>query len=385
MLIISALSLAIWVYLLGFRGQFWRADQVLPAAKQPSKWADVTVVIPARDEAETIGTVVGAHQMSKYPGSLDIVVANDSSTDGTAEIAENTEGPRPVEVLDVPPLTVGWSGKIWALHNAIEVISAREQTPCYVLFTDADIQVDETLFTKLVAVAERDGLALTSIMARLDNSGFWGRWLVPAFIFFFQKLYPFPLINDPASSVAGAAGGVVLIRWDALQAIGGMEAIREALIDDCTLAEKVKASAPGTRIGLYLSSAFGQATSLRDNQSYQAMEAMIARTAYAQLGYNPLALIGTLMGLGRVYLAPGAATLIGFAAGQGWLAITGALSWLIMAVAYKPTAKIYGEGIAFAVMLPFAAAVYGWFTWLSGWRHMRGRGNAWKGRNYTHS
>lgn len=385
MLVISTISLVIWTYLLGFRGGFWRADQVLPASKQPSEWGSVTVIIPARDEAETIGDVVGAHQMSNYPGSLEILVADDNSSDGTADRARERSGPRAVELLQVPDLPKGWSGKIWALHSAVEAIGVRENTPDYVLFTDADILVDESLLSKLVSVAERDGLALTSIMARLDNKGFWGRWLVPAFIFFFQKLYPFPLVNDPTSKVAGAAGGVVLIRWDALEAIGGISAIRGALIDDCTLAQKVKARAPGLRIGLYLSSAFGQATSLRDNQSYAAMEAMVARTAYAQLDYNPAALIGTLLGLGLVYMTPVAATISGFTTGQGWLLMTGALSWLMMAVAYKPTAAIYGEGWRFAVTLPASAIVYGWFTWLSGWRHIRGRGNAWKGRSYTHS
>jgi len=384
-LIIAALSCAIWVYLLLFRGGFWKANEALPVAKPPTAWPAVTVVIPARNEAATIGNVLTSHHVSNYPGSLDIIVADDNSTDATAEIASSTPGERPSTLIPVAELPRGWSGKLWALESAIADIASRPKRPRYILFTDADIEVSPTLLTKMIAIAERDELALTSIMAKLDNSGFWGRHLVPAFIFFFQKLYPFPLINDPSSPVAGAAGGVVLIRWTALQKIGGISALKGALIDDCTLAEKVKTIAPGTKIGLYLSSEFAEATSLRDNSSFASMETMVTRTAYAQLGYSFPALLGTLAGLLLVYGMPVIGIIAGIATHSTALVVLGITTWVLMTVAYTPTARIYGEGVGFAMKLPFTAMVYGWFTWLSGWRHIRGRGNAWKGRTYGHS
>ncbi|MEM9840281.1 MAG: glycosyltransferase [Pseudomonadota bacterium] len=382
MLFVTILALAAWVYLVFFRHGFWRSDQVLPAAKNPEVWPSVAVVIPARNEAETVRQVVEAHRSSDYPGKLDVLVCNDSSEDETTAEAEAAQGNHASEVLTVPPLSDGWTGKLWALNAGTEALANREAPPDYILFTDADILAGPGLLKKLVAVAERDKLALTSIMAQLDASGFWGGALVPAFIYFFQKLYPFPAINNPQSGVAGAAGGVVLIKREALEAIGGVASLRGALIDDCTLAERVKRNAPGTKIGLYLSSQFAEAVSLRNNESYGAMETMVARSAYAQLNNNPLLLLGTLIGLALVYLVPVAAFLGGPFHNSGPTFWAGFAALALMIVSYGPTLKRYGKSRREAFLLPFAAVVYGWFTWLSGWRAMRGKGNSWKGRSY---
>lgn len=381
MLIITILALVSWVYLVFFRGGFWRADQVLPAAKDPPAWPSVSVIIPARNEADTIGEVVAAHLGADYDGPLDVLVCDDSSSDNTAARAHTAMGDRG-EVLSVPPLPDGWTGKLWALHAGTEAVGARAIPPEYILFTDADILVDRSLLKKLVAVAERDGLSITSVMAQLDASGFWGGTLVPAFIYFFQKLYPFPLVNDPQSGVAGAAGGVLLITREALEAIGGVAALRSALIDDCALAGKVKQHKEGTPIGLYLPSPFAQAISLRSNATYGAMEAMVTRSAYAQLNNNPVFLVVALIGLLLVYIVPVLAFLGGPIHGSAPTFWAGFLALALMIVSYGPTLKRYGKSRRDAFMLPFAAIVYGWFTWLSGWRTMRGKGNQWKGRSY---
>lgn len=377
MLALTLLSFLIWLVLLFGRGRFWRADRVLPASKEPEDWPAVAVVIPARDEAATIRRVIEGHRRSNYPGELQVFLADDHSSDATADEARAAEGTRALSIISVPDLPEGWSGKLWALDAGVR--EAEDATPeaDYVLFTDADIVCDEGLLKKLVAHAEREKLALTSIMARLDASGFWGGLLVPAFIFFFQKLYPFAEVCDPRSKIAGAAGGVVLLRRSALRAIGGLEAMRGALIDDCTLAAKVKGT--GRKIGLYLSSPFAQAISLRKNDSYEAMEVMVARTAYTQLGYNPLLLFGTLLGMLVVYLAAPLAVLFG----DGDATMMGLVVWALMAFAYWPTLKRYGRRRIEALALPLAAFFYAWFTWLSAWRHWQGRGGRWKGRSYA--
>jgi hopene-associated glycosyltransferase HpnB len=369
------------LYLLALRGFFWRADQVLPAAQAPKSYPPVAVLIPARDEAATIGEVVGAHQRSDYPGELRIFVCDDGSTDGTADAARGVGGPLDVEVLAVPSLRDGWSGKLHALDHGVK--RAREVMPeaGWLLLTDADIRSEAGLLSKLVAAGERQDLSLVSIMARLDADGFWGRLLVPAFIYFFQKLYPFPLVNRPGSGVAAAAGGVVLIRPEALEGIGGLEAMRGALIDDCTLADKVKRT--GRRIGLYLSSPFAEAVSLRPNDSYEAMEAMVARSAYTQLRRSPLLLLGTLLGLTLLYLVP-PVLLLGLPFhGDGELALIGGIGWALMAYSYCPTLRRYELQKRWSLTLPLAAFFYGWFTWLSAFRHWRGGGARWKGRSYA--
>ena len=378
MLILAFLSLAAWLYLLLFRGKFWKADQVLPAAPPPESWPDVAVVIPARDEAETIGAVVKAHGASEYDGQVRVFVADDHSTDGTAKVAQDAD--QDVAIVNVPDLPAGWSGKLWALENGVRTAEAEMPSAAFYLFTDADIQVSPPLLRKLVSHAEHKGLALTSIMAQLEAKGFWGGLLVPAFIFFFQKLYPFRLINKPKSSVAGAAGGVILIRKDALHAIGGIEAMKDALIDDCTLAEKVKGT--GVPIGLYLSSSFGEAISLRENASYGAMESMVARSAYTQLRYSSWLLVGTLIGMALLYLLPPLLTFAIVATENDWPSMVALGAWIVMAAAYWPTLKRYGKPWRQSFSLPVAGALYAWFTWLSAWRHWRGQGGQWKGRTY---
>ncbi|MEO1659316.1 MAG: glycosyltransferase [Pseudomonadota bacterium] len=380
--VIVLLALAAWVFLMTLRGGFWRADQLLPAAKDPARWPSVAAVIPARDEADTIRQVIDAHRRCTYPGAFKVFLCDDHSGDGTAEQAQLSGGQAPLEVVSVPDLPAGWSGKLWAMRSGLAEIDEDTLDADYILFTDADIVVDENLLTRLMVKAEKDGLALTSIMARLDDRGFWGGLLIPAFIFFFQKLYPFPLINDVTSLVSGAAGGVMLVRRDALDKIGGLESMRGALIDDCSLAEKIKNTEPRSPIGLFLSSTYGEAISLRDNRSYGSLEAMVARSAYTQLQYSPLLLLGTLVGMGLVYLIAPLAVLA-FPLHQDPAALTlGLVTWGIMSFAYRPTLAVYGRKPREALALPLAALFYGWFTWLSAWRHWRGRGGQWKGRSY---
>ncbi|WP_198912301.1 glycosyltransferase [Parvularcula mediterranea] len=383
MLVLTLLSLSVWLVLLFGRSWFWRADQVLPAAEPPEDWPAVAVIIPARDEAETIGRVVQRHRQSGYPGDLRIFVCDDHSSDDTAEKALAAKGQHEVEVVPVPDLPEGWSGKLWALQAGLDRAAEVMPDASYVLFTDADIKTETSLLEKLVAAAERQDLALTSIMAELNAKARWGKLLIPAFIFFFQKLYPFPAVNNEKRQMAAAAGGVMLVRREALEAIGGLDAMCGALIDDCTLAAKIKGT--GRKIGLYLSTSFAEAISLRSNESYSSMEKMVARSAYTQLGYSPLALAGTLIGMVLVYLVgPGIFLTLPFH-GQGTAALVGLIVWIAMAIAYWPTLKRYGARKGRAFDLPLAALIYAWFTWLSAWRHWQGKGGQWKGRSYPSS
>ncbi len=229
-------------------------------------------------------------------------------------------------------------------------------------------------------LAERRGLAMASLMARLDDRGVWGGLLVPAFVFFFQMLFPFPWVNRPEHRVAAAAGGCVLIRREALAAIGGIAAIRGALIDDCTLAAKVKRGPPKRPIWLGL--AQDEVVSLRDNRRLGTIWTMVARTAFTQLRHSWLLLAATIAGLGLVFLAPPALFIAGLAGAGWWPASAGAIGWGAMVLAYAPTLALYGRPWWQGLALPLAAALYGAMTVSSALRHARGRGGAWKGRTY---
>jgi hopene-associated glycosyltransferase HpnB len=380
---LALLPLAAWLYLLTMRGGFWRADCRLrgddPA---PEVWPDVVAVIPARDEAAVIGKSIASHLASTYPGRLAVFLADDASHDGTADIAQRaaSTGRHGLHIITAPPLEPGWSGKLWAMRHGLEAALRTMPDARYILFTDADIVHAPDTLASLVRRAEADDLALVSLMARLDDRGFWGGLLIPAFVFFFQKLYPFARANDPARAVAAAAGGCMLVRRHALEEAGGLEAIRGELIDDCALARLIKGNPPQRHIEINL--ADGEVVSLRDNRDFRSVWNMVARTAYTQLNHSPLLLLGTLVGMVLLYLVGPVLFLAVSWHGSTLAAWFGLIIWGQMVLAYAPTLTLYGRAYWHGVALPVAGVLYAAMTLGSAIRHWRGRGGQWKGRNY---
>lgn len=383
MIWIALLSLAAWAYLLLCHGGFWRADQRLPRPAARTAWPQVVAIVPARNEAATIGEVLRANAASTYPGVFSVVVVDDASDDGTGAIARGVaaEAGRSIAVVEAPPLAPSWSGKLWALEAGCRVAAETAPDARYFLFADADIRLAPGTLAALTAQAEAQEFSLVSLMARLDCRGPWGHLLIPAFVFFFQKLYPFPRTNDPESVTAGAAGGCLLIRRDALTEIGGIAALKSALIDDCTLAALIKRGPPRRKIWVGL--AQDDAISLRDNRRVGSIWSMVARTAYTQLRYSPWLLAGSVAGMGLVYLAGPAAAVLGALGGDAVLALSGGLAWAAMAAAYLPTIRHFRVPRIWAAALPLAALLYMGMTLDSARRHWRGKGGAWKGRVYA--
>jgi hopene-associated glycosyltransferase HpnB len=373
--LIASIVLAIWLYLIAARGGFWRlAERDDAPVSPPGAWPAVTIVIPARDEAECVGQTVTSLLRQNYPGALTVIVVDDQSRDGTADVARGAAtligaGER-LTVLPGRPLPAGWTGKLWAQQQGLEFAVTVAASPAYLLLTDADIVYAEDAVTNLVARAEVGGLVLTSLMAKLRCKSFAERMFVPAFIFFFQMLYPFAWANDPRRSTAAAAGGCMLVRRDALQQAGGLAAIRDALIDDCALAKLLKHQGP---ISIALTD---RVRSIRAYPAIGDIRRMVSRSAYAQLNYSPLLLAGTVIGLALTYLAPVALAL--FAGGVPQF--IGLFTWLLMAFAIRRTLRFYGLSILWTPLLPAIAAMYMAFTVDSAYQHARGRGGMWKGR-----
>lgn len=373
----AVLSLLLWLGLLTAHGRFWRADQRLaetPGVSGPR----VVAVVPARNEAAVIAKSVGSLLSQDYDG-LHVVVVDDQSGDGTAEIARDAAAQAAaadrLTVIQAAPLPPGWSGKMWAVSQGVTAAAARE--PDYLWLTDADIAHAPRQLSRLVAKAEAERLDLVSLMVLLNVASVAEKLLVPAFVFFFQKLYPFPKVNDPSSRVAGAAGGCMLVRRAALERAGGIAAIRGALIDDCALARRLKARGP---IWLGLTRA---SLSLRPYPHLADIWAMVARTAYTQLNHSPLLLVGTVLAMALIYLVPPLAALIGAVRGEFGLAAAGAAGWAAMAVAYRPTLELYRMPWWRALTLPLAGLLYTLMTVDSARRHWLGRGGGWKGRTYA--
>jgi len=328
-------------------------------------WPDVVAVVPARDEADVIARSIGSLAAQDYPGRFHIILMDDSSSDGTADIARGLGSER-VEVVRGLPLAPGWTGKLWAISQGIERAGS---APIWLWLTDADIDHAPDTLRTLVARGEAGGLTLVSLMARLRCDSIAERMLIPAFVFFFQLLYPFGLVNR-AGGIGGAAGGCMLVRREALEAAGGIASIRDALIDDCTLGALLKRQG---RIWLGLTD---RSRSIRPYDGFGAVAAMISRSAYAQLRYSPLLLAGTLLGLALVYAAPPLLALFG----QGFARFAGITAWALMAIAFQPMLAFYRRSPLWGVALPLIAAFYAGCTLLSAWQHMRGRGGMWKGR-----
>ncbi len=371
--ILALLPVAAWIGLIGFRGGFWRADQMLSATPpELTAWPDVVAVIPARTEAATIGVTVGSLLTQDYPGGLNVIVVDDMSDDGTAEAAGLD---RRLTVVRSQPLPAGWTGKLWAVKQGLGAADAGHADAVYVLFTDADIEHDALSLRRLVGKAERDGLDLVSLMARLRCEGFWERLLIPAFIFFFQMLYPFPWVNQRGRRTAAAAGGCMLVRRSALKAVGGVDAIRDRLIDDCALARRIKRQG-----AIWLGLAVG-VRSLRRYDALADVWNMVARTAYEQLGNSTWALIGTVIALAVVFVVP---PLAAFGVLGGWPAVVAgfAVWWGMMPLASTPTLRLYGLPPAWGATLPLAASLYALMTMSSALRFWCGRGGDWKGRHY---
>ena len=378
--ILAALAAVIWLYLLVGRGGFWLSRVIDVAATMtaqaaaPGKLPKVVAIVPARDEADGIATSLGSLLQQTYQGEFSVVLVDDQSTDGTAEAARRmAETANAADRLTIVPgnaLPAGWTGKLWALQQGIRTAEALQPPPDYLLLTDADIAYTPDALAGLVARAEAGGFVLTSLMAKLRCQSRVESAFVPAFIFFFQMLYPFAWVNRANGKTAAAAGGSMLVAREAFDAAGGIASIRGALIDDCALGRRLKQFGP---ISLGLTE---KVLSLRAYDGIADIRGMIARSAYAQLNYSPWMLAATAVSMSLTFLVPPFAAYFGASPADG----LGLLAWCMMAVAFQPTLRFYRVSPAWGLALPLIAAAYLFFTLDSAVQYYRGRGGMWKGR-----
>jgi hopene-associated glycosyltransferase HpnB len=376
----AALSLAAWLYLVFAHGRFWLCDQRLDGrAPPPARWPEVVAVVPARDEAALLPETLGSLLDQDYPGAFHVVLVDDESSDATAEVAAelahaHAAGAR-LHVAKTPARPPGWVGKMWAVETGVREAVGAGLEPEHWLFTDADVAHGPDDLRRLVAKAEAESLDLVSEMVLLHAGRGLGRLLVPAFVYFFQKLYPFPRVNDPRARTAAAAGGCALVRAAALARAGGIRALRGEVIDDCALGRNVKQS--GGRIWLGLSQ---RERSIRPYRSLGDVWHMVARSAFTQLHHSALLLAGVTLGLALLYLLPPLLALgVGLhrdPAAAGLAAAT----WLLQAASFVPTLVLYGRSPWLGLALPLAGVLYTGMTLDSARRHWRSEGARWKGR-----
>ena len=370
-----ALDIA-WLYLALAHGWFWWPSPRIAPEQPLRRWPTVAAVVPARDEASLIGDTVRGLLAQRYPGEFRVVVVDDRSNDGTGEIAALAAAGDCADRLVVvtgqhPP--AGWAGKVWALEQGRVEVGGAD----YLLLTDADIEHPPDSLRRLVSQAETQDFDMVSLMAKLRVSTGWERLLVPAFVYFFAQLFPFAWVRAPRRRTAAAAGGCVLVRREALERAGAFASIADAVIDDVSLARVLKST--GSRLWL------GFADDVRSVRPYDGLGdlwRMVARSAFTQLRYSKLLLLGTVVGLAFVFLLPVAGVATGLALGSPLVVGLAAASWGVMAFTYAPMLRYYGVWPGAAALLPVTAALYSAMTVDSARRHLLGPGVAWKGQGY---
>ncbi len=388
-LTLAALACATWVYLAFGRGEFWRALQddsamhealrelqrdTLTRAGPATSWPRVVAIIPARNEAELIATTVESLLAQRYAGEFSIVVVDDHSEDETAAIATGSAKDaglsKRLTVLASPPLPAGWTGKLWATAQGVAHAENLAEPPLFLLFTDADIRYEPDAVAALVFSAVEKELVLSSLMVKLRCESLAERMSIPAFVFFFQMLYPFAWVNQKNRRTAAAAGGCMLVRRESLREAGGIASIRNELIDDCALARRLKPHGP---IHLVLGE---HVQSLRAYPSLHDIRRMVARSAYAQLRFSPWRLAMVVLAMLVIFIAPVALAV----AGEGWARALALTAWGSMALLFVPMLQRCRASSWWALALPAIAAAYLAFTIESAFQHFRGRGGVWKGR-----
>ncbi len=348
----------------------WRTRERLEpvATSEPTCLADITTLIPARDEALHIGATLDS--LFAQGKGLHVVVIDDRSGDATAQCVRSRAQQHPsLELLAGTALPEGWTGKLWALHQGLAQVRTE-----WVLLLDADIVLAPNLLAAAQSKCRHDGIDFVSIMASLRMSSFWERLLMPSFVFFFKLLYPFALSNAGSRWVSAAAGGFILCRRDRLEQLGGFAALRGEIIDDCSLARRMRSLGAGTWVGL--------SRSVNSQRTYDGLGEiwnMVARTAFNQLRYSVLLLLLATALLCATFLAP----LIGILVGAGSLQLVAGLGLVVMMFVYHPTLRYYQRSPLWALLLPLSGGLYLAMTWTSALRYWRGEGSRWKGRNYA--
>ncbi|MGE0821376.1 MAG: glycosyltransferase [Candidatus Binatia bacterium] len=379
-------------------------DNDLPTP--PSVWPSVSILVPARNESETLPQTLPALLRQDYPGPFTVVVIDDRSHDGTAEVARqiahsigHTERLVVISGAELPP---GWVGKVWALEQGAlacgvassSTVNLQNSTPTpaprYLLLTDADIHHAQRSLRRLVAESEQETLGLNSRMARLRCRSFAEQLLIPPFVFFFNLLYPMRQVNDPCSSVAAAAGGCVLLSTSALRHAGGFACIKDRIIDDVSLATHIKHTGSAIRLALSRT----EVQSLRVYDSLAMIWVMVRRTAFTELRYSWLRLVGSVLGLALMFVVPPVltasgvglwgASVVGMASSPSiWglvLASVGIGSWGLMAVVYAPAVRFYELPFVRVWMFPLAGMLYGAMTIDSALRYVLRMRIGWRDR-----
>ena len=387
---ISHLSLLIWIYLAFFHGRknllkdyfFWSNKIVFEKQKLPKQIINhpkICAIIPARNEEKTILKTLDALKEQKIK-NLDIVVVDDNSSDKTSDVVNLFKKRfKRTFLISGKKLPQGWVGKTWAMKQGVDF--ANQKFYDFYTFVDSDIVINKNLLKKVSLFMNGGKYLMISLMAKLNCQSNWEKLLIPPFIFFFQKLYPFNLVICCKSKISAAAGGFIFCKAEILRNENFYNQIKDKVIDDCNIANLFKKKG---NIWLGLTN---EVVSHRKYLFFDEIWRMVSRTAFEQLKYSIFLLTISILSLIITYIFP----LISFffsicaiVSDQVFLPsiISNTLSLLIMVIIFSPTVRFYKLNIKYTLTLPFSAFIYGLMTIASASNYLFFRGNRWKGRSY---
>ena len=388
---ISLLVFFTWVYMLLFYGRrkvitdkfFWQNPEIF----EKKKWAHniqttkdrVCIIIPARNEENTIIKTLKSIKSQEY-SHLEVIVINDNSSDNTAKkIIDFKKEFAKLSLLNGKKLPKGWVGKTWALKQGVDFALKKKFE--YFLFLDSDITLGKGLLSRAVSFANHFDFIMISLMAKLHCKSIWEKLLIPPFIFFFQMLYPFNKVCNRYFNTAAAAGGFILCKASIFEEVNLYTRIKDKVIDDCNLARLIKKKG---NIWLGLTN---KVLSERSYRGLRTIWSMVSRTAFEQLKKSYVFLIISLLGLFLSYLFPAIIILLCILKLENsylvnLIIILNLSSILMMIAIYFPTARFYRLTGVFYLSLPIAAFFYFLMTLSSGINNLLLDGNNWKGRKY---
>lgn len=382
------LSLLIWLYLIFFWGRSFFSNQPFfwsnkvffqPSSKKMLKkrLKPVTVIIPARNEEKNI-TKTLSKLVRQDDVKLKIIIVDDNSTDKTFSVARNflnTNSFKSFKIIHGKKLPPNWSGKVWALKQGVE-LALKDKLEFYILLLDADISLKKNVLRSLIQKIDKENLQMISLMAKLKCESFWEKLLIPSFIFFFQKLYPFNAVNQANSSLSAAAGGCVMSHSKIFRKNPFFDLIKNKIIDDCNLAKLIKKEG---KIWL------GLTNSVRSERKYSKLNEicqMVSRTAFEQLNHSFSILILSSLGMILLYLLFPLMIFFSIFVSNLSILVPGILGYILISIVYFPTIKFYSLPKIYIFSLPVSGLIYLVITLHSAVNYYSGLGNTWKERNY---
>lgn len=342
----------------------------------------VSVIVPARDEEDNIGGFLGSILSQSYP-SFEVVAVDDGSVDGTFEVIKDMAGrDSRIKAIRVKDRPASWAGKTFALHTGQEAAEGD-----LLLFMDADTTAERTFIARAVNYLVKNRVDFITFAAKPVFLGFWDG---PVLAIMGARLCDnIRNVNDPGSTSGGANGAFMLFNRKTYNQTGGFEGVKDEILEDQILGEKVKRMGSGV--------AYLLAPGFLTQKMYAGSEALaqaVARVVYH--GNMPiqrkiaLALIAPLI-LAGLYITPWAATVLSIPMGisLGWwapfrllLALTSVLSLAAYAYSHFKISRMMRSGFIYLLLEPLAVLILTSYLWKAVAGSIAGMQPVWKGRRY---